>query len=339
MEADPTERASRASSFANSFFKAGGDASVLDILAAQSDLLNIEEGGEGHDEDILPDNVVVPRARAMGRRVSTRSMAGTNRMSSRQLLQMHRNNNNSLNDNRLPEAPVMQGGVPTPTRKLSTDSIESLGPAFTKSITLASLSSPLQDRARPTMSRQPSWYRDLVASGMSAADLKAIAGDADFAQDSDGQDVAGGEPANDDLLAEQHRYLALIEAKKRVQARLGYDPEERRQQSKQAPPSSGHSRPCPLPTLNPPRWAPSRSFPYSVPSVEVPLDSAPFIRQRVPRQPELQKGQVFDGKTVGAGQMMVRCLGCKKNLRVSMQATLVICEYCSIVCPATSTRK
>jgi hypothetical protein len=336
MEADQTERASRSSSFATSFFKAGGDATVLDILAAQSDLLNIEEGGEGQEEYILPDNVVVPRARAMGRRVSTRSMAGTNRMSSRQLLQMHRN---SLSDNRPPEAPVMEGDVPTPTKRLSTDSIESLGPAFTKSITLASLSSPVEDSARPTMSRQPSWYRDLVALGMSAADLKAIAGDADFVQDSDGQDVAGGEPANDELLAEQHRYLALIEAKKRVQARLGYDPEERRQQRQQAPPSSGHSRPCPLPTLNPPRWAPTRSFPYSVPSVKVPLDSAPFIRQRVPRQPELQKGQVFDGKTVGAGQMMVRCLGCKKNLRVSMQATLVICEFCSIVCPATSTRK
>jgi hypothetical protein len=174
---------------------------------------------------------------------------------------------------------------------------------------------------------------------MSAADLKAIAGDADFAQESDGQDVGGEEGGNDELLAEQHRYLALIEAKKRVVERLGYDPEERRQQRKQAPPSSGHSRPCPLPTLNPPRWAPTKSFPYSVPNVDVPLDSTPFIRQRVPRQPELQKGQVFDGKTVGAGQMMVRCLGCKKNLRVSMQATLVICENCSIVCPATSTRK
>eukprot|EP00977_Amphora_coffeiformis_P016834 scaffold5325_cov183-Amphora_coffeaeformis.AAC.12 len=186
------------------------------------------------------------------------------------------------------------------------------------------------------VSRQPSWYRELLEQGVSPEDLAAIVGDPDLVPGED----AGAESqakANDEMLAEQHRFLALIEAKKRVQERLGYDPEQRRQEAKAPPPPSPQTRPCPLPTLNLPRWAPAKEFPYTVPPKQVPIYSERFIRPRVPRQPELQKGEV--GSTPGPGQMLVRCLGCKVNLRVNMQATLVLCENCYVVCPASSTRK
>jgi len=242
----------------------------------------------------------------MGRRSSTRALMSSSitRMSSRSLMQNHMVSGNKS----VPSPPPMEGDTPK--------------------------SSATKEFQRA--SRQPSWYRELLEQGVSQEDLAAIVGDPDLVPGEDTRVDSRGE-ANDEMLAEQHRCLALIEAKKLVQERLGYDPEERRREAKPPPPPSPLRRPCPLPTLSLPRWVPPTEVPCTVPPKEVPIYSERFIRPRVPRQPELQKGEV--GSTPGLGQMLVRCLGCKVNLRVNMEATLVFCGNCYVVCPASSTRK
>ena len=294
----PPPTKDRQTSFAREFFSAGTDPSVLNMMA------EIDEE-DGEEEEILPDSVVIPRSRPMGRRASTRSLmrSSVTRMSSRSLLQNHMSGGFS----HVPPPPAMEGDTPK-----STESKE-----FRRA------------------SRQPSWYREMLEAGYSKEDLAAIVDPDAMADDELGEDSQ--RKANDEMLAEQYRFFALIEAKKRVQENLGYDPEERRQHMKQSPPPAERPRPCPLPTLKTPYWKPTQEFPYSVPPKEIPLYSERFIRQRIPRQPELQTGEV--GNTAGPGQMLVRCLGCKNNLRVSTQASLVVCEQCSIVCPASSTRK
>lgn len=295
----PPPARDRQTSFAREFFSAGTDPSVLNMMA------EIDEDGE--DEEVLPDSVVIPRSRPMGRRASTRKLmrSSVTRMSSRSLMQTHM----STGVKPTPAAPAMEGDTSTPTTS---------------------------ERGQfRRASRQPSWYREMLEAGYSQAELADLLDD----PDADMDDETGGESQRnaDEMLAEQHRFLALIEAKKLVQENLGYDPDERRQQMKPPPPPAERTRPCPLPTLKTPNWKPNKDFPYSVPPKEIPIYSERFIRQRVPRQPELQTGEV--GHTAGPGQMLVRCLGCKSNLRVSTQATLVQCEQCSIVCPASSTRK
>ena len=295
----PPDKKDRQTSFARAFFSAGTDPAVLNMMEEID-----EQEGEG---EILPESVVVPRSRPGGRRSSSRTL--TTRMSSRSLMQSHMAGSTKAV---APPPPPMEGDTP-----------KSSSPATKES---------------QQLSRQPSWYRELLEQGVSQEDLAAIAGAIDADADEDTGDEADNQAkANDEMLAEQHRFLALIEAKKRVQERLGYDPDERRKEAKADPPASSRTRPCPLPTLKVPRWTPTKEFPYSVPPKEVPIYSERFIRQRVPRQPELQKGEV--GSTAGPGQMLVRCLGCKVNLRVNMEATLVLCENCSVVCPASSTRK
>lgn len=296
--ARPPPAKDRQTSFAREFFSAGTDPSVLNMMT------EIDEDGD--EEEIIPDSVIIPPSRPMGRRASSRSLirSSITRMSSRSLMQNHM----SSGVKPVPAAPAMEGDTPK--------------------------SSETKEFRRS--SRQPSWYREMLEAGYSQEDLAAIVGDPDVtADDATGEDSQ--RKANDEMLAEQHRFLALIEAKKRVQENLGYDPQERRQQMKPPPPPTERTRPCPLPTVKTPHWKPTKDFPYSVPPKEIPIYSERFIRQRVPRQPELQTGQV--GNTAGSGQMLVRCLGCKNNLRVSTQATLVLCEQCSIVCPASSTRK
>lgn len=299
----PPEQNDRQTSFARAFFSAGTDPSVLNMMTEK-----IDETEEG-EEEILPESVVIPPSRPMGRRTSTRTLmrSSVTRMSSRSLMQNHM----ASGTRPVPPPPAMEGDTPKSSE--------------TKEFHRAS--------------RQPSWYRELLEQGVSQEDLAAIVGDPDLVPEEDGADAQA--KANDEMLAEQHRFLALIEAKKRVRERLGYDPEERRREAKAAPSVTTNPRPCPLPTLKAPRWTPNKEFPYSVPPREVPVipsGGERFIRQqRVPRQPELQKGEM--GSTAGPGQMLVRCLGCKVNLRVNMQATLVLCENCSVVCPASSTRK
>lgn len=298
----PSPASDRQTSFARAFFSAGTDPSVLNMMT------EIDEEVGGEEEEILPDSVVIPRSRPMGRRASTRTLmrSSVTRMSSRSLMQNHI----SAGVKPAPAAPAMEGDTVTPTTS--------------------------EKKEFRRASRQPSWYREMLEAGYSQEDLAAIVGDPDAVED----DETGEESqrkANDEMLAEQHRFLALIEAKKRVQESLGYDPEERRQQMKPPPPPVERTRPCPLPTLKAPHWKPTKEFPYSVPPKEIPIYSDRFTRQRVPRQPELQTGEV--GHTAGPGRMLVRCLGCKSNLRVSTQATLVRCEQCSTVCPASSTRK
>lgn len=280
------------------------------------DEINEEDGMTMEEVEILPDEVVIPRSRPMGRRASSRRLMrnSVTRMSSRSLLQSH-----MTKPPPPPQQPPMEGD--TPKRSSSSD-----GKEFNK----------------PRRSRQPSWVQELLAQGVSQEDLAAMMGGDPDAMDGEEGDEAhhGHGGANDELVAEQHRYMALIEARKRVQERLGRNPDEPASIKPPAP-TVTRSRPCPLPTLKAPRWTPTtthQSFPYSIPPKEIPIYSErAFLRPTIPRHPELQKGEA--GKTAGPGQMMVRCLGCPVNLRVSIHATLVVCERCSVVCPATSTRK
>ena len=267
-------------------------------------VLNLTKSIE--DDDLLPDSVPVPRSRPMGRRSSARVMTQSNvtRMSSRSLLQN------------------VKGAQPPPPPPMAGDTTPTPSSGERKQFKRAS--------------RQPSWVLELLEQGVSQEDVAAMLGEADAVGTDSGEE---DEPrSSDEMLAEQYRFMALIEAKKIVQERLGYDPEERHRQRKQAPPRQDHIRPCPLPTLKPPRIAPLQDFPHSVPPREIPLYSARFIHQKMPPQAELQKGE--PGTTIAEpGQMIVRCLGCKTSLQVSRQAALVQCAACSVVGPASSTRK
>lgn len=67
-----------------------------------------------------------------------------------------------------------------------------------------------------------------------------------------------------------------------------------------------------------------------------------WMEQHCRRPRELQVGTLVTSTkttTVAPGQMLVRCLGCRKQLVVGMMATLVSCQDCLTVSPASSTRK
>jgi hypothetical protein len=161
--------------------------------------------------------------------------------------------------------------------------------------------------------------------------------------------ISAVEESNEEMIAEQYRCMALIEAKTFLHQQLGYDPHNNLQQQQERKVSSLSEdkmmkiRPCPLPTPKMvPRMIPSTttaSFPYSVPPKEIPLYSQKRISLQ--QQSELQVGQVGTTAvtTESTGQIHVRCLGCKTVVRVSRHATLVQCGNCHVVGPASSTRK
>mmetsp|Transcript_127625 Transcript_127625/g.190271 ORF Transcript_127625/g.190271 Transcript_127625/m.190271 type:complete len:286 (+) Transcript_127625:219-1076(+) len=188
--------------------------------------------------------------------------------------------------------------------------------------------------------RHTSWYTDALLQG-GTEDLSAILGQV---QDSA---AAVESPSADDEVLEQYRIMAHVEANIRVKDNTGFDMAEYEKRRKMNPePTKGDyysGNKKPKPKLPEPRLVGGGGSSMQRPE-EPPLPPARpnrrFIEQRTPKVPELSPGIVVRGP---AGQMpdgehVVRCLGCKLQLRVNMIATLVQCPECSTVSPASSTR-
>lgn len=189
--------------------------------------------------------------------------------------------------------------------------------------------------------RKSSWYSDALLQGGSE-DLNAILG-----QVQDMPNPTGEESRSDeDEVLEQYRIMAHVEANIRVKDNTGFDMAEYEKRRKLQPEPtkgdyySGNNKP--KPKLPEPRLLGS-STAVLLPE-EPPLPAARanrrFIEQRTPRVPEVCPGVVVRGQShVTDGEHLVRCLGCKVQLRLSILASLVSCPECSTVSPATSSRR
>jgi hypothetical protein len=159
---------------------------------------------------------------------------------------------------------------------------------------------------------------------------------------------------DDKEVLEQYRIMAQHEASIRVKENCGFDIleyEKRRklisseQASHQELYRSGTQPKIKLP---PPKPVLATAIPTLKPE-EPPMPPAAtswsaskFLDPRIhqPRDPDLGMGtSVRGGATIPHDEHVVRCLGCRGQLRVKLTATLVKCPECSTVSPASSTRR
>jgi hypothetical protein len=182
--------------------------------------------------------------------------------------------------------------------------------------------------------RQNSWYTDALAQG--GEDMAAILGQVK----NDTQDE--NHVSDNDEVLEQYRIMAHVEASMRVQENTGFDMVE---YEKLHPDSGQKGEYCkkPKPRLPEPRKVTSSSrsqMKPEEPPLPPPRANRRFLEQRTPRVPELCTGKVIRGTAIlPAGEHLVRCLGCRTQLRVNMLANLVSCPGCHTVSPASSTRR
>jgi hypothetical protein len=190
--------------------------------------------------------------------------------------------------------------------------------------------------------RHTSWYTDALLQG-GTEDLSAILGEV---QDSA---AAAESPADDDEVLEQYRIMAHVEANIRVKDNTGFDMAEYEKRRKMNPePTKGDyysGNKKPKPKLPEPRLVGGGGGGRGLqrpeePPLPPPRPNRRFIEQRTPKVPELSPGVVVRGSPgqLPDGDHVVRCLGCKLQLRLNMIATLVQCPECSTVSPASSTR-
>jgi len=193
--------------------------------------------------------------------------------------------------------------------------------------------------------RQTSWYTDALLQGGGAEDLSAILGQDGFAAAS----AAAGPAeigADTDEVLEQYRIMAHVEANYRVKDNTGFDMADYEKRRKLQPePTKGdyYSGPQkPKPILPEARLVGAHGALVQKPeepSMPPPRGNRRFLQQRAPKVAELSPGIVVRGQgNIPPGEHVVRCLGCKSQLRVNMLASLVNCPECSTVSPASSTR-
>jgi hypothetical protein len=187
--------------------------------------------------------------------------------------------------------------------------------------------------------RQPSWYADALLQGGGVEDMSAIMGQ---------EAVAEQNISPDDEVLEQYRIMAHVEATIRVMDNTGFDMAEYEKRRKTQPEISkagyysGNKRP--KPRLPEPRWVGGNNGgtmhqKTEEPPLPPPRANRRFVDHRTPKVPELCPGVIAigTGQTQHEGEHVVRCLGCKSQLRVNMLATLVNCPDCLTVSPASST--
>jgi hypothetical protein len=152
--------------------------------------------------------------------------------------------------------------------------------------------------------------------------------------------------ADYDEVFQQHRILAHLEANLRVKENTGFDMAEyERRRTLQPEPTKGDysGSKKPKPRLPEPRLiggVGGGMFKSEEPPLPPPRPNRRFVEERTPKVPELCLGVIVRGQGhVPEGEHVVQCLGCKLQLRVNMLATLVSCEDCSTVSPASSTRR
>jgi hypothetical protein len=196
---------------------------------------------------------------------------------------------------------------------------------------------PHLGEASASKDRQGSWYTDALLQG--GEDMAAILG---HVQNSSQEE---NHLADDDQVLEQYRIMAHVEASMRVQENTGFDMAEYEKRRKLHPDSGqkGEYSKKPKPRLPEPRKVTSSSrsqMKPEEPPLPPPRANRRFLEQRTPRVPELCTGNLVRGTAnLPAGEHVVRCLGCRTQLRVNLLANLVSCPDCHTVSPASSTRR
>jgi hypothetical protein len=159
---------------------------------------------------------------------------------------------------------------------------------------------------------------------------------------------------DDKDVLEQYRIMAQHEASVRAKENFGFDVTEYEKRRRLI--SSEHfdhqnyygmgskskiKLPPPQPVLATPIPALKPEEPPMPPSTTS-WNASKYLDPRIrqPRDPDLGLGtSVRGGATIPHDEHVVRCLGCRGQLRVKLTATLVQCPECSTVSPASSTRR
>jgi hypothetical protein len=178
-----------------------------------------------------------------------------------------------------------------------------------------------------------SWYNDVMMYGGSD-DLDKNVRVSEYESNTNNED---------DEKLEQFRIMAHIEATIRVKDNTGFDMAEYEKQRKLNPEPNklnyfdGIRKPKAI--LPDPKAFPSRTkMEAEEPPLPPPRPNKMYLERRSLLMPDLRDGFTFAGRSIPEGDCVVRCLGCKIQLRVNMFATLVKCPDCSTVSPVTSSK-
>lgn len=208
---------------------------------------------------------------------------------------------------------------------------------------------PLDDSYKQppeTEGRANSWYMEALQQGNSPAELDNILGKAS-AEETNQNSGFGG--FDDEEVLEQYRIMAQHEANLRVKENTGFDIAEyqkRRKLQGNEPTDKrglyGGGKKPKIRLPEPRKFLSSTATPKpeEPPLPQPRLLHTKFLKQEQPFVPELCPGvTVRGGSTVPHDEHIVRCLGCRGQLRVKILATLVSCPDCNTVSPASSTRR
>lgn len=158
---------------------------------------------------------------------------------------------------------------------------------------------------------------------------------------------AGFGTFDDEEVLQQYRIMAQHEANLRVKENIGFDLEEyeKRRKLHASGPSDkrllyGGGGKTKLRLPEPKKLISKVSTPKpEEPPLPTPALNIKFLLQKHAKIPDLCVGVTTrGGANVPSDEHIVRCLGCRVQLRVKIFATLVSCPDCNTVSPASSTR-
>lgn len=150
---------------------------------------------------------------------------------------------------------------------------------------------------------------------------------------------------DDEEILEQYRIMAQHEASFRVKENTGFDITEfqkrRKMQGEERKGEKSLYRNGKKSKARLPEPKKFHTYPVTPkidePPVPMPKSKSRFVEQTQERIPELCPGTM--GGDPASDEHIVRCLGCRGQLRVKILATLVSCPECNTVSPASSTRR
>eukprot|EP00540_Astrosyne_radiata_P001259 CAMPEP_0116854748 /NCGR_PEP_ID=MMETSP0418-20121206/18811_1 /TAXON_ID=1158023 /ORGANISM="Astrosyne radiata, Strain 13vi08-1A" /LENGTH=301 /DNA_ID=CAMNT_0004487637 /DNA_START=86 /DNA_END=991 /DNA_ORIENTATION=- len=284
---------------------------------AQSFYHNNDGGGGGGEMDGGSGSFPVPKSRRMGRRQSSRPRISLT-------------------------PPSMSSSAAAAAANFRDDEPGNVAYGAGTAAAAAKMAPPEGAGGGGGVDRAHSWYVDaLRQQGGTAANLDEILGAAQ----------SEGSGFDDDEVLEQYRIMAQHEANLRVKENTGFDMaeyEKRRKMQGEAPKDKkGLYGGGKKPKIRLPDQVKitSSSAGGSAPKPEEPPLPAPkfscrFLEQKTARVPELCPGTAArGGSNLKQDEHVVRCIGCRSQLRVNVLATLVSCPDCSTVSPASSTRR
>lgn len=170
----------------------------------------------------------------------------------------------------------------------------------------------------------------------------------------EGEDESSPPGFDDEEVLEQYKIMAQHEAAIRVQENTGFDMQEyeSRRSAKLAEKLKkksiyGGGQKVAATKSKPPESIFSAPHKQVAPAPEEPplppaTRNVVFLQQKQARVPELCQGisvRSSSNHNVPPDEHVVRCLGCRGQLRVKIMATLVGCPECNTVSPASSTRR